>query len=527
MEKKIAIIYCRVSTDEQAKEGLSIESQENTCRRKAEEEGYSILEVIKDEGKSGKDIHRDGMRQVLKLVGENKINAVYLVNTDRLSRNVADHIYLTDLFRKNKVVLRSINQPTLDSSATSITMDLMMATMNQFQRLNTAEKVKSTMYEKARAGYYPSLAPLGYKNVQNPDKAERFARKTIVIDEKNAFFIREIFRLYATGEHNAVDVSDIVYEKGFRSRHGKKLPDSTIYIILKNRFYIGEIHWGEINIEGAKHEPLIDKAVFDRVQKILASHNKHSCRRRKYKWLLSGFLRCYKHENKRYTAEWHLGKKIAYYHCTVNGCGKFSEQVKMESAVAEKFKDLEFSSDFIELVISKAKNIFYERRESYESKRQGFINQRGAFEAKLKVAESKLLSGTLNDIDFKRIREEIKKEIDLIDNRIVEIQKGKDINVDMTREIIGLTQNIFETYQKASTELKRLFLGFFWDRFEVADGLIINSIPSVLFAQLIQLEKAFNKSKKDQSTEKPSVSANVISFDVLSAQQESNLRPSP
>ena len=73
-----------------------------------------------------------------------------------------------------------------------------------------------------------------------------------------------------------------------------------------------------------------------------------------------------------------------------------AEQVKMENAVAEKFKDLEFSPDFIELVISKAKNIFYERREVYESKRQGLINQKSAFEARLKVAETKLLSDTLN-----------------------------------------------------------------------------------------------------------------------------------
>ncbi|MFZ2038940.1 MAG: recombinase family protein [Minisyncoccia bacterium] len=517
-QNKVAVIYCRVSTDEQAKEGLSIESQELTCRRKAEEEGYSVIEVIKDEGKSGKNINREGMKNILRLVNEKKINAIYLVNTDRLSRNVADHIYLTDLFRKNKVLLRSINQPTLDSSATSITMDLMMATMNQFQRLNTAEKVKSTMHEKAKAGYYPSKAPVGYKNVQDLNKSERFARKTIIIDEKAAVFVREIFRLYATGEHNAVEVSDIVYDKGFRSRGGKKVSDSKIYMMLKNRFYIGEINWGEIHIPKAKHEPLIERVVFDQVQSVLNSHNKHSCRRRKYKWLLSGFLRCHKH-NSRYTAEWHLNKKIAYYHCTVNGCGKFSEQVKLENAIAEKFKDLEFSPDFIELVISKAKNIFYERREVYESKRQGLINQKSAFEAKLKVAETKLLSGTLKDEDFKRIREEIKKEIDLIDNRIVEVQKGKEINVDMTREIIGLTKNIFETYQKALPELKRLFLGFFWERFEVSEGIIINSIPSILFSQLIKLEKAYQKS---QNTNKPSDFANVISSTDLSPHLESN-----
>ena len=477
MENKIAVIYCRVSSDEQAKEGLSMESQELTCSRRAEEEGYSILEVIKDDGKSGKDIKREGIKQIMRLVADKKINAIYLVHKDRLSRNMADHIFLTDLFRKNKIVLRSISEPLMDNSAASITMDMVMASFNQFHRLNTAEKVKSTMYEKARAGYYPSLAITGYKNVQDEKIAERFARKTIVVDEKNAYFVREAFRLYATGEYNVMDICDILYEKGLRNGNGNKIHHSKIYKMLNNPFYIGELHWGEVHLKKAKHEPLIDNNLFDRVQRILISKNKHCCRKRKFKWLLSGFLRCFKHDC-RYTAEWHLNKKIAYYHCTKNGCGKFSEQVKMENAVSEKFKDLEFSSDFIELVISKAKNIFYERRENYESKRQGLLNQKTAFETKLRTAENKLLSGVLKDEAFKRIRQETLLEIDQLDKKMFEIQKNKEINIDMTREVIGLTKNIYETYKKATSELRRLLLGFFWDRFEVSEGIIIRSVRS-------------------------------------------------
>jgi site-specific DNA recombinase len=514
MENKIAVIYCRVSSDEQAKEGLSLESQELTCRRVAEEEGYSILEVIKDEGKSGKDIKREGIKQIMRLVADKKINAIYLVHKDRLSRNMADHIFLTDLFRKNKVILRSINEPLMDNSAASITMDMVMASFNQFHRLNTAEKVKSTMYEKARAGYYPSLAPVGYKNIESPNAVDRFARKIVVVNEKDAIFVREAFRLYATGEYNVIDICDILHEKGFRTKNDNKVFHSKIYEMLKNPFYIGEIHWGEIDIKRAKHEPIIDKDLFDRVQRILIAKNKHCCRKRKFKWLLSGFLRCYKH-NCRYTAEWHLNKSIAYYHCTKNGCGKFSEQGKMENAVAEKFKNLEFSSDFIELVISKAKNIFYERRENYESKRQGLINQKTAYEAKMRVAENKLLSGILKDDDFKRIRTETLGEVEMLDKKMFEIQRNKEINIDMTKEVIGLTKNIYETYQKASNELKRLLLGFFWERFEVSEGLIISSVPSTLFAELIRLEKAF---QKNQNTEKPIVSNELINSNNWCAQ---------
>ncbi len=503
-------IYCRVSVEDKLNPGLSIDSQELVCRRKAEEEGYSILEVVKDDGISGKNLKRPGIQKILRLVSEKTISAIYVVHKDRLSRNMADHIFLTDLFRKNKIVLRSINEPLMDNSAASITMDMMMASFNQYHRLNTAEKVRSVMNEKAKSGFFPGLAPLGYKNITDQNNIERFGRKIIAIDKETAPFVTEAFKLFSTGNYNVIDVNDIIYEKGLRKKSGGKLSASMLYAILKNRFYIGEVHWGDAHIIEGKHPALIDKDLFERVQRILNSNNKHSCRKRKFQWLLGGFIKCHRHEC-RYTSEWHLGKKIAYYHCTHrNGCGKYIEINKLEQMVAEKFKMLELSQEFIDLIIDKVRNIFYDRRESYESKRQGLINQRNAFEAKLKTAENKMLSNIISDEDFTRIRNEIKIELNAIDKKIISIQREKEIDVDIAKEIIGLTSNIYETYQKASPQLKRLLLGFFWDRFEVCDGLIIKSIPSVLFEELIKVEKGFIKSENPYMS---NVSNGFIKFD--------------
>src|SRR3989344_5782827 len=124
-DKKIAIVYCRVSVEDKLNPGLSIETQEGTCLKKAYEEGYTVSEVIKDEGKSGGNLKRPGIQRIMRLVAENSINAIYLVHKDRLSRNMADHIFLTDLFRKNNIILRSLNEPLMDNSAVGITMDMM------------------------------------------------------------------------------------------------------------------------------------------------------------------------------------------------------------------------------------------------------------------------------------------------------------------------------------------------------------------------------------------------------------------
>jgi len=507
-QNKKAIIYCRVSTEDQAKEGLSVESQEVSCRRVAEEEGYSIIEVIKDEGKSGKDLKREGIKKVIGFVETGSIDAVFMVNTDRLSRNVGDHVLVTELFRKKKVLLRSITQPTLDNSATSVTMDLMIANFNQFHRLITAEKVKATMTEKAKAGYLPCQPPLGYKNITDDKALDRFGRKVIAINPITAQFIKKAFDLYANGNYNVMDVNDIVYEQGLRCRSGGKLADSRMYEILSNRFYIGELHWGDVHLTTAKHEALIDKDVFERVQKIMASNNKHSCRRRKFDWLLNGFIFCYKH-GCRYTAEWHLNKKVkvAYYHCTNrSGCGKYFEQNKLESKVADEFKKLEFTKDFIDTVIEKAKNIFYEKRNMYDAKKSALINQRTAYECKRKTAEDKLFSKVISDDDFVRIRTEIDNDLQSIDTKLRDLEKERSVNIDIAREILNLTSNIYETYKNATPRLKKQLLGFFWERFEVSDGLIIKSVLGPLFTALVALEKAHYK------TENPYITMDSNSF---------------
>ncbi len=84
----MAVTYCRVSTDEQAKEGLSIETQEKVCNEQIIKDGYELLPALKDEGKSGKDMNRQGIKEVIRLVNEKRVQAVYVVHSDRIGRNV-------------------------------------------------------------------------------------------------------------------------------------------------------------------------------------------------------------------------------------------------------------------------------------------------------------------------------------------------------------------------------------------------------------------------------------------------------
>lgn len=370
-----------------------------------------------------------------------------------------------------------------------------------------------------------SISNRGGSKITNKIEMKRMVPRTreYYNQPREAELVKEAFKLYATGNYNVYELNDIMFEKGLRTKHGGKRSDSQLYNTLKNRFFIGEVHWADVHVKKGKHEAIISEEVFNQVQRVMASQNRHACRRRKYSWLLGVFLRCYKH-GCRYSAEWHLNKTKAYYHCTTpSGCGKYVETLKLEDMVAEKFKALEFSQSFIDKVIGKAKVIFYERRKNYEARRKECVNQRTAFELKRKVAEEKLFAKVISDKDFTRVRTEIEREIQNIDDRLIELEKQRNVNVDVAQEVLSLTRNIYDAYTNASVPLKRQYLAFFWDNFEVADGLIIKSNPSLLFGELLKLEQA---SQKHQNTQKPKASNIFINSSERCALLDSNQRPS-
>lgn len=210
-----------------------------------------------------------------------------------------------------------------------------------------------------------------------------------------------------------------------------------------------------------------------------------------------------------------IKKGIAYYHCSNRfGCGKYSEQTQIEEQVAEKFKDLQFSDEFTNLVIEKTKHLFLEKRRTYEGRKQGLVNKKTALEGKRKVAEDKLFEGIIKDEDFTRIRSELSTDLKQIDDELTTLEDQKEIDIDVAQEVLLLTRDIYKAYKKASFNLKRQYLSFFWERFEVADGVILKSVSSPLFAELLIAEKAYFKNPNSKNVENISDFGGVILTDL-------------
>jgi len=490
---KKALIYCRVSTEDQAREGYSMEAQEKFCGKFAKEYGYQTTKVYRDEGKSATSLNRAALQDLLAQCQQDKsVSAVIVQETDRLARNTKDHLTIKAILKKADVKLISVAQPMLDDSPEGNMIDTILASVNQFQSDINGRKTKKGLEEKFNSGWWPGWAPLGYINKTVNDK------NIILPDPERWRLIKKALKMYLTGNYSALEISDILYKKGLTSKTGKKICNSIMINTLKNPFYYRLMRWnGQEKI--GKHKKMIVLGEHEQILAIMNAHNCHASRRRKHNFLLRGFIFC-DICGQRYTAEKHrAGKKTNYYHCSArskkhSNKGQNISAEELEKMVERKFKNVQFSEELISLTIEKIKKFYHRKKAETESQKRAFLNKKMNIEEKRRIAEEKLIAGTLADDDFVRIRDRFRGELKYIQNEINEIENKHDIDVDTAREVLIFSKNIYKAYDIAPYEIKRLFLSFFWDKIWVRDKKIVRVEPTRLIDALLREKKIIIRS---------------------------------
>ncbi len=491
---KNAVIYIRVSTDEQAGEGHhSLAAQKSICSKLATDLGYHVMRVFEDAGKSASSMKRAALQEMIELCQKDlTVTAVVVQDTDRLARNTQDHLAIRAILKKHKVQLISASQPTIDDTPEGQMIDTIVASVNQFQSDITARKTLKGMEEKARKGWLPGKAPLGYKNHTN-NQGDR----VVSLDEPVATRIREAFRLYATGRYSVAYLRDLLYDQNLRSRTGKKLQHSRLNELLKNRFYLGELRWGSIHLKNGGHPALIDSMTFDQVQNVMAVHNRFANRRRKHDFLLRGVLYCATCSH-RLVAEKHARKHAAYYHCAKRGfcpSKKYAGTLDLETEVGRLFEQVQFTEAFIGRVTTKAKRYFDSKKQIIENERIGLHAQQAELKRKRDTLERKLLDGLIDDDDFQRIRNSLRLELEKNEQHISKLERVRDNSLDVVCQSLELSRNVALAYRNASSDRKKHLLALFWERFEVDGYNISTAIPSRLFRALLQ-QSAAHKTHK-------------------------------
>lgn len=474
-----ALIYARVSTDEQAREGQSIDAQIKLCSEYAKQHNISVLESITDEGKSGSNTNRPGLQSLLTRVSDDKTICIVLVqDTDRLARNTLDHLSIKAFLAKHGVQVISISQPMIDDSPEGHIVDTIIASVNTFFSQITGRKTSKVMEEKIKAGWWANHAPVGYVNVTNPNPTDSHDKRIIVPDPEQAELIKRMFEYYATGQYNLQTLAEKMQAQGVKPRKSSKLNTSYVALCLNNPVYYGEIRWKGVTYPG-KHEPLISKDLWDQCQAMLANHNQNGSRTRKHNYLLRGFIFCgicgsrfWAEQHKKPTAT------VETYFCSKCKRGTYVKIKELEKRVEELFGDIEVTKEYAKELHEKAKQIIEESRQSRYSEVQSILNQKTQIEKKIVNAEDSLLDGTFTKEQYRRIIQRLNSDAALIDKSLRDTSGEYQRKFESIKQLVSMATNIQDTYADADPDLKRHYLSLFFEKIIVRDGKVIEALPS-------------------------------------------------
>jgi site-specific DNA recombinase len=159
-----ALGYVRVSTEEQAREGVSLDAQEARVRAYAVAKDLDLVEVIRDEGLSGKDLDRPGVKRLVAACEAGEVEAVVVVKLDRLTRRTRDLLYLVeDVFQAHEVALHSLHETVDTSSASGRFFLRIMGALAEMERELIGERTAAALAYKRDRGERLGTTPFGFK----------------------------------------------------------------------------------------------------------------------------------------------------------------------------------------------------------------------------------------------------------------------------------------------------------------------------------------------------------------------------
>jgi DNA invertase Pin-like site-specific DNA recombinase len=247
-----AALYARVSTEDQAKEGFSLEAQLERLRSFCKARGWDIAGEFIDDGYSGRDDNRPAYRRMMG--DRDRWDTILVMKMDRIHRNSRNFMEMMERLRSWGKEFTSM-QESLDTSTAMgrFVMDIIQR-IAQLESEQIAERVYTGMRQKAKSGQgslgFP--APFGY----------RYEECRLAVHEEEAEIVREIFHRYIDGEPMAWIAEDL-NGRGVATSRGGKWSVWSIRYLLQNPIYAGFLRWDGI-LQRGDHAAIVDSETFIR-----------------------------------------------------------------------------------------------------------------------------------------------------------------------------------------------------------------------------------------------------------------------
>lgn len=454
------VALARVSSREQEREGFSLEVQESALRRYAENHGGEITKLWRIAETASKHEERKVFKEMLAYCKTNAadIAGVLFYKVDRAARNLYDYVEVERLQTDHGIPVEYVTQPTENSPAGRMQRRI-LAGMAAFFTEQLSVDVREGLERRVKSGLFVGVAPYGYRN------ARKDGRRTIETDPEQASIVRRIFDLYANTRATIDSIRETLdRQEIYYTQTQRQFTRSKIHVILTDRSYIGDVRYRGQWYTGGTHEPLIDRATFDRVQALLGGHTYQSS-----DLVYSGGVITCGHCGRAVTGE-RIRKRMksgdrfyTYYRCSAyNSAGHPRTRVteaKLDADVLALFGRLRIEDSRLRawiVRVLKAKNAVGREASAQEHDRLHRELQRARREA------DTLLSLRLNEEitpdTFKTKNAEIDQRIARLELAAKVIDKGDGENRDLALRVFELSQTLSEKWVNADAQTKRALL---------------------------------------------------------------------
>lgn len=468
-----AIIFCRVSSREQEESGYSLDAQQKLLTDEAIKNNFAVEKIYRiSESASGKAV-RKAFIEILQFCRKNKINVILCEKIDRLTRNLKDAALVDDWvkeapdrsvhFVKEHFIL---NRQT--KAHDNFVWDMKVA-VARFYTNNLSEEVKKGQKEKLAQGWSPQgEPPLGYKI------AGEKGHKIHIIDEERAPLVKKLFELYSTRNYSLSALTKIIKNEGLRTKKGKPLSRTRIHTLLSSPFYYGDILWMGKIYKG-NQEPLINKGLFDAVQKQLSYKFGGKPKYNKHLYVFSSKIKCVECGG---TVAWELQKGQLYGHCNhyKNCSQKISiKQNKVEEQIFPYFDGVEPKDKKILDWLENALKEGHSNEINYNTNKREGLNKIVRFaDQRIEGAYRDKLDGIMPvELCEKIIKESTKEKEDAL-NSLNDLSKDRAAYYRAGYSIHELSMHAKEIYEskKATLETKRLLLSQIFSNLGLNEGKI-------------------------------------------------------
>lgn len=439
-----AVVLARVSSKAQEDEGYSLDAQLKLIRSYCRDAKLNVVSEFRISETASKNDKRIEFKKMVAYINKHDISNVVVEKTDRLTRNFKDAIIMDDWLDANEMRrLHMIKEGLIihkyARSDEKMMWNIYLAIAKKHTD-NLREEAMKGWSEKLSQGWMPSGPTHGYKTAIEDGK------RIHVIDQERAFLVERAFNFYLEPGQTIDSVCREVVSIGLCSRKGRALTKRATYKMLRNKFYIGIIHFSGKDYPGA-HEPLLANELFEAVQNKLSGVTRPIYR--KHDQLYRGLLKC---SSCNKTITWQLQKGRFYGNCQrkIDEC-KGHGSIRQDRLDEEVFYQIEAidKNDKESIILNKLKKKLQISKEPYVGQHRvrlvKLVNQRIRRSEQMKdnLYDDKL-TGFISDQKFEQKIKEINDEMTNLQTRLYNLEKIEsqvNSNSESSNTICSLYEN--------------------------------------------------------------------------------------